>query len=131
MAFTPKPSTSTGPSMMDLINLGGNSSAGPMGAIMAFMDPNASFYYGGGNGGQGHYGSVADMWRSAHPTPLNVTGATGGNSGSNGTGGTGGTGATGLANDPRVKAGLPAWWVDWLNTSGQYGGIPHQGGLLD
>jgi hypothetical protein len=29
-----------------------------------------------------------------------------------------------------IKAGLPPWYVDWLHTSGQYGGVPPTPGLL-
>jgi hypothetical protein len=29
-----------------------------------------------------------------------------------------------------VKAGLAPWYVDWLNTSGKYGGVPPTPGLL-
>lgn len=101
----------------NMFNRGGGSIPG----IMAFMGvPNLA----GGPQRRGQYGGTQGIMQ-------NFYGAGGGGGNKPGTGG----------NDPSVdpndpdakmlKVGLPQWWVDWLHTSGQYGGVPPQGGLLD
>ena len=48
--------------------------------------------------------------------------------GGTGTGGGSGNGSGG-SGSPDLS-GLPAWWREWYNTSGKYGGVPPVQGLL-
>lgn len=105
----------------------GLTNGGPMGAIMGFMGlPYLSRGAGGDQGGSGSGGGFQKMWpggidpRMASAQPP----TTGGDD-------PGAGGGTDPNTQAMLKAGLPPWWVDWLRTSGQYGGMPPAGGLLD
>lgn len=81
---------------------------------MAFMGaPNLAPERGWGAGGMG--GSGSGQWTNwPH----------GGGNGNN-------PDTPGNPDDLMLKAGLPQWWINWLHSSGQYGGVPPTGGLLD
>lgn len=87
---------------------------GGLDSIMAFMGaPNLAPQRGWGAGGNG---SAMFDWPNLHGG-----GGKDPNDPNN----------PGNPDDPMLKAGLPQWWIDWLHSSGQYGGVPPTGGLLD
>lgn len=93
---------------------GGRNGGGALGAAMGFMGaPNLAPQRGWGAGGNG---SAMFDWPSLHGG-----GGKDPNDPNN----------PGNPDDPMLKAGLPQWWIDWLHSSGQYGGVPPTGGLLD